>query len=189
MIKPYYNTTIKPILNDWRTFVDVNNPSQQMFYDKGCNLLSTETFDFFKSIELTPLWGFIWSWTNKEKCSYHVDESLTTTNGVYGAINILLEGDAAILEWADPSKFHHTESMNKQTTFIKYHGDVIPDDSVSLSNEYMTLVNVSIPHRINTSSIINRRWSYSMRFCVKENLSPSWEYLLNRLKNYIVADS
>lgn len=185
MIKPYYITSIQPKFNQWQDSVDFNKTTQQMVYDKGCKLLHNDTISFFENLGLIPLWGFIWSWTSDQVCSYHVDKSTTTANGVYGAMNILLQGDSAKLEWADCDKFSHAEDTVNKTSFVKYFGEVTPDYTTSLTTEYMTLVNVSIPHRINTSTIREKRWSYSMRFCI-ENLSPSWEDLRDKLKFYIL---
>jgi hypothetical protein len=55
-----------------------------------------------------------------------------------------------------------------------------PDFSIQLNQP--TLLNVDVPHRVNTLGISDWRISYSIRFLG----NPSWEETIDKLQPYIL---
>lgn len=170
----------------WKDFV----PSfEEVFIktDYNCSLVRKELIDFFLEKNLKPKLGHLWSW-NPGLCPpyYHTDHKPQIgTKPLEVAINWLVYGDPGKTEWsyqALNNKIDMGDKTNPYKTPSQWWGaaDLAPDFSISLTMP--TLLNINVPHRVNTSDSNNFRISYSIRF--QEN--PSFDEACEKLKNFII---
>jgi hypothetical protein len=181
---PYQYLTIDPApLIDFN-YLDLGiNPTEGFVYtDFGCNLLKPELKQFFIDRKLEPIFGNLWA-REPNYCPtfYHTDQ-IKSPKTVKCAINWLLSGEPGITEWS-----HEADNYPGGPGAAKYvgtltdwfDGDIKPSFVAVLDRPM--LIQVDVPHRVNTLGTNTLRMSYSLRF--KDH--PSWDYCVAALNEFI----
>lgn len=155
--------------------------------DYNCSLVKENLLDFFVAHGLKPKLGHLWSW-NPGMCPpyYHTDHKPQLgLKPLEVAINWLVYGDPGKTEWSYQAldyKIDMGEKTNPYKTPSQWWGnaELAPDFSIQLTKP--TLLNINVPHRVNTLDSTGFRISYSIRF--QEN--PSFDEACEKLKNFII---
>jgi hypothetical protein len=172
-----------------------NLTEQQSYVDKDFEVLGAEAVNFFKSIDLEPCFGIIWSWPYKqnEKLNYHIDP-VTKDGVVLGdlvSMNFLLAGDSGLTEFISIDKTKEIDSdfftKKMNLTYRKFENTGTPDHTYILTKDRPSIMRIDVPHRVNTNNISPNqcRWSYSLRFYVN-SVAADWESCLHRLSNHLI---
>jgi hypothetical protein len=161
------------------------NPTKSFVYtDLGCDLLKPELKQFFIDRKLEPELGNLWAREpNFCPASYHTDQIKSQGNKtVKCAINWLLSGEPGITEWSHEAKnyFCGNGAAAYLGTLADWYDGYVKPSFVAVLDRPM-LIQVDVPHRVNTLGVNTLRISYSLRF----KNHPDWDYCVAALNEFI----
>lgn len=183
---PYRYLTIdsNPLIDFDYMDLGVDPTKSFVYTDFGCNLLKPELKQVFKDRKLEPELGNLWA-REPNFCPpcYHTDQLKSQgKETVKCSINWLLSGDPGVTEWSVKAKdyyYGNGSAMHLGTSADWYNGD-IASDFVAVLDRPM-LIQVDVPHRVNTEGFDTLRISYSLRF----KHHPNWDFCVSALKDFI----
>jgi len=192
----YYLNNIPFELNDWRSII-TDFDIQQSHIDKGANRISKLTRQFFIDQGIIPTFGILWSWpkNQNESMTYHTDADVDKDGKIYVtdycSINFLLDGDGGVTEFISIDKTKEIGKIyNSGKVNLRYRlfENIEPEYKAYISTNQPIMMRTDVPHRVNTNDITKTRWTYSLRFSIKQNdvlQKARIENLILSLKNYI----
>lgn len=182
----YLNIDEFPLVEGWESKVE-RVDKVFLHLDLHCKLLKPDLHKFFSSVGLIPRAANLWSWEpDYLPPYYHTDD-----NGFKGepritsAVNWLISGPSGKTEWSFKAldhKINMAGRRNPYKTSSQWWGTKEDNPDVSVELIKPMLLNVDIPHRVNTLGTSEWRISYSVRFLG----NPSWEESRAKLKTFIL---
>jgi hypothetical protein len=180
----YLKLPNNPLIDSWREKVP-DFKKVFLYSDQGCNLLKPELKQIFLNCGLNPFMGNLWSWEpNNIPKFYHTDQKVKPgIKRLECSLNWLVQGEPGITEWSYSAldKVSIGLKGNSYKTDAEWWGTrTTPSEFSAILNKPM-LIRVDVPHRVNTTGVMDYRISYSVRF---EN-KPNWLEVIDKLKDYI----
>jgi hypothetical protein len=184
---PYAYLTVdsNPLIDFSYLDLGVDASKSFVYTDFGCKLLKPDLKQFFVDLKLEPELGNLWA-REPNFCPpcYHTDQLKSQGKEIVKcAINWLLSGEPGITEWSHKAKnyyYGNGAAMYLGTSADWYNGS-IGSDFVAVLDKPM-LIQVDVPHRVNTLGVDTLRISYSLRF----KNHPDWDHCVSALQDFIV---